>query len=97
MSSDIKHTIGTVISGTSDSKTIAQALLLEVKRHDADFYLSLNETFNSIEDFESEEGQELLVELMESLDSYADAEYVFTSHPYEPLNYGFWSTTLLNN
>jgi hypothetical protein len=96
MSSNIKHTIGTVIEGASDSKLIIEAFLKEIRKHDSELFLSLRSEFNSIENCEDEDGQEFLVNLMEILDSYSSSEYVFTSHPYQPLNYGFWSNSIFN-
>lgn len=94
MSSSTKPTIGTIISGTSDNQLIAKAFLEEIKRHDTQLYWQYSQDFKEIEDFSLEMGQSLVVDLMDALDAYAPAEYVFSSHPYDPLNYGFWSVDI---
>lgn len=96
MSSAIKHSIGTIIEGTTDSQLIINAFLNEIRKHDSELFLSLRSELNFIKDFESEESQEFLANLMEILDSYSSSEYVFTSHPYQPLNYGFWSNSIFS-
>lgn len=93
MSSNIKTT-GSIISGTTDSRLIAEAFLQEIKKHDVSLFWQFSHDFKEIDDFELELGQNLIVEMMEALDSLSPSEYVFSSHPYEPLNYGFWSTTI---
>lgn len=94
MSSTIKPTIGSIISGTEDNRLIAEAFLQEIKRHDISLFWQFSQDFKEIDDFSFELGQSLIADMMEALDSFSPSEYIFGSHPYDPLNYGFWSTTI---
>ncbi len=87
-----KPSFGSISSGTLRAEDLIPAFAEELERcvngHPGN--MTLVEEARAIEDYDSEEAQEILCDLADALNEYAPDYGYFGSHPGDGADFGFW-------